>query len=79
MERIQLKGAGQWKYFREADRRKIMKGIREEEKAQETLCTGLLGIFLSLFIFFFNSLFYFVLIVQCKQFKCQKLKPKPGP
>lgn len=54
---------------------KTMKGIREEEKVQKTPCTGLLGIFSSLFL----KLFYFVLVVQCKQFKCQKLKTKPGP
>jgi len=59
----------------ETDIRKTMKGMREEERAQETPCTGLLGIFLSVYIYF-N---YFALIVQCKQFKCQKLKTKPGP
>lgn len=54
---------------------KAMKGIREEEKVQKTPCTGLWGIFSSLFL----KLFYFVLVVQCKHSKCQKLKTKPGP
>lgn len=50
-----------------------MKGIREEEKVQETPCTGLVGIFLSLF---FKKLFCTDSPVQ---FKCQKPKAKPGP
>lgn len=58
---------------RQTDRGKTMKGIREEEKVQETPCTSLVGIFLSLF---FKKLFCTDSPVQ---FKCQKAKTKPGP
>lgn len=42
-----------------------------------TPCTGLLGIFVSTSLLL--KFFYFVLILQYKQFNCQKLKMKPGP
>lgn len=59
------------KYIGETDRRKNMEGIKEEEKVMEIPCTGLLGSFVSTSLIF--KIFYFVLILQYKQFNCQKL------